>query len=50
MKKIIYSKIVHTEFYPDEFDLEPVEKFESKDIVSKYNLIQQYIKDNNLDS
>ncbi len=29
------TKIVHNEFYPDSFDLEPVEKFEKKNIVSK---------------
>lgn len=40
--------IAHNEFYPDEFDLEPIEKFERKDIVSKYELIQQFIKENNL--
>jgi len=44
------TKIVHNEFYPDEFDSEPIEKFERSDIVSKYDLIQKYIKDNNLDS
>ena len=44
------TKIVHNEFYPNEFDLEPVEKFERKDIFSKYDLIQQFIKDNNLNN
>ena len=44
------TKIVHNEFYPDDFDSKPVEDFERKDIFSKYDLIQQFIKDNNLDN
>jgi hypothetical protein len=43
------TKITHNEFYPDEFDLEPIEKFVKVGIVSKYDLIIQYIKENNLD-
>jgi hypothetical protein len=42
------TKIVHNEYYPDEFDLEPIEKFERKNIESKYELIQQYIKEINV--
>ena len=38
------TKIVHNEFYPDSFDLEPVEKFEKKNIVSKYDYFQELIK------
>lgn len=42
------TKIVYNEFYPDEYDLKPIEDFERKDIYSKYKLIQQFIKQNNL--
>ena len=38
------TKIVHNEFYPDSFDLEPVEKFEKKNIISKYDYFQELIK------
>jgi len=38
------TKIVHNEFYPDSFDLESVEKFEKKNIVSKYDYFQELIK------
>lgn len=37
------TKVAHNEFYPDELDSKPVEDFERKDIVSKYELIQKYI-------
>lgn len=41
-------KIAYNEFYLDEFDLKPIEDFERKDIESKYILIQEFIKRNNL--
>ena len=45
------TKIVHNKFYPDKFDLESIEKFERKDIVSKYDLIIQLTgKQNNLNN
>lgn len=37
------TKVAHNEFYPDELYSKPVEDFERKDIVSKYELIQKYI-------
>lgn len=42
------TKLVHNEFYPDDFDLKPVEYFERKDIDSKYKSIQKYIIEQNI--
>ena len=37
------TKVVHNEFYPEEFNSKPIEDFERNDIVCKYNQIQKYI-------
>ena len=40
------TKVVYNEFYPDEYNNLPIEYFEKKNIVSKYDKIQEIIKKN----